>query len=134
MHERLPSTTVDATSVAATSCREISSLDDRGNILPDWSFERLARQIWPRKTAAHLHHILGSAERTCRAWASGSAMLPARALVALLRSDHGDRVLSHIMDGCNVPWWRKHLRDEFLGGIFDAQLAGRPEQFELKLD
>jgi hypothetical protein len=123
-----------ANSVAAISCREIAAPDDRGNILPPagW-FMRMARDLWQRKVAAHLHFLLGASERTCRAWASGDSEPSASVLVALLRSDQGGRVLAFVMAGATAPWWRELRRARIVADAYDAQRQ-RIEQFELALE
>lgn len=102
----------EAIETPADICQQISGLSDRGNILPladDW-FALMGRGLWPLKAAAHLHHLTGASERTCRAWASGTSEPPSRVLATLLRSDEGPRVLAWLMDGADALWWREHLR------------------------
>lgn len=133
VHESESIVASGATSVAATSCREIASPDDRGKILPaaGW-FARMVRSLWHRKVAAHLHFLLGASERTCRAWASGTEP-SASIFVALLRSDQGGRVLAFVMAGATAPWWRELRRARIVADAYDAGRQ-RIEQFELALD
>jgi hypothetical protein len=130
--------TRNAISVAAEVCRDAAEQKRRGRMLPgEFSFARLASDLWPRKTAACLHHLLGGiAERTCRAWATDANVAPANALVVLLRGDQGGRVLTHIMQGAKPRWWTEIGRWHLLASIYDAQSAGldAPQQLELRLE
>ena len=44
-------------------------------------------------------------ERTASRWMAGCVDPPSRALIALIQSDQGWRVLTHIMRDSKQPWW-----------------------------
>jgi hypothetical protein len=65
----------------------------------------LAKNLWPTKPAPALHYLTGAPERTCYEWMRGRVDPPSRALVTLLQSDQGWRVLSQLMRDSKQHWW-----------------------------
>lgn len=77
---------------------------------PLW-FAVMCQRIFGPNAAKELHFLLGNSDRTCRAWASGDCIPLATPLALLLRTKHGDAVLTYIMRGVDVEWWADLQRD-----------------------
>lgn len=86
----------------ASSCRRV------GNKLPSMGeIISILREIWPSKTDQHYAHEVGISERMARYQLSNRYGISAPALVALLRSEHGLRILEEIMGDEKPRWWRR---------------------------
>lgn len=66
-------------------CRP-QSTKSAGNLLPgtEGNFRRVARALWPRKTAAHLAAAARVSERTATNWLAGVHEPSARAIAAIV--------------------------------------------------
>lgn len=76
------------------------------SILGHW--ERLAktvREIFPSKTAWELSNISGLKLRACEYFLSRKTSLSGDAIVTLLRSNEGLRVLEAVMGDARPDWW-----------------------------
>jgi hypothetical protein len=63
-----------------------SSSSKKGTVVPGGSpnFGRVARLLWPRKTAAELAYRCGVSERAAKYWLAGKRKPTVRALMAIL--------------------------------------------------
>jgi hypothetical protein len=100
--------------VAATSCKWLPAL---------------AKNLWPTKPAPALHYLTGAPERTCYEWVRGKVDPPSRALVTILQSDQGWRVISHIMRDSKQSWWTETVRARECSAAYEQ----RREQLQLPL-
>lgn len=82
----------------------------------------LLRSIFPRKTAPHLAAVTGLNQRTCEYFLSRKTNLSADALMALIRSDHGLKVLEQMMGDAKPVWWSQ-FKQSIEREILQAQLA-----------
>lgn len=94
-----------AREVGAASCVEISIVAESCKWFPG-----LAKKLWPGKPAAAVHHLTKEPERSCYAWIEGKNDPPARALLRLLDTDQGWRVLEYLMRDSKQPWWLETVR------------------------
>jgi len=96
-----------ASKPAAQDGRETSVATNSGTPVPEplW-FALMARELWQFKVAAHLYCLIGTNERTARAWARGDREPMGSAVLDLLRSSDGERVLDWIMRDSGAEWWR----------------------------
>lgn len=119
MRGDLPGSGAAAIFPVAQSCLETSAPDNRGTLVPGplW-FAVMARELWQFKVAAHLHFLLGTSERTGRAWASGDREPMASILAGLLRSEDGARILEILMRDSSTKWWPQLVEDRRLASIF----------------
>lgn len=69
-----------------------------------------ARGLFPVKTAFQIAEITRYSVRSCEAWMAGETKIPADALVALIRSEHGLDFLAAVMADSRPPWWGWLLR------------------------
>ena len=115
---------VEAKEVAAASCIEISIVAESCKWFPG-----LAKWLSPTKPATYVHYISGEPERSCYEWVRGKFDPPSRALIRMLQSDDGYRVLEYIMRGSPQPWWRSLVRAKRCAEAYEQQR----EQFELDL-
>ena len=99
-------------STVATSCKWLPAL---------------AKNLWPTKPAPALHYLTGAPERTCYEWVRGKVDPPSRALVSMLQSDQGWRVLEQLMRGCKQPWWLETVRARECSAAYEQ----RREQLQL---
>lgn len=69
-------------SSAAPSC----AIGNEGPFGPNWSpkFSRVAKALWPRKTAAELAYRTGVTERAAKRWLSGDRKPSADAVAAIV--------------------------------------------------
>lgn len=103
--------------------------NDRRRFRPARAIARVARKLWPAKTAAHLAASSGASQRSAENWLSGCADPSGDNLAALLRSDEGFDFLSELMDGAETRWWRAvRLRVRL------AELERRSAETKLLLD
>ena len=99
---------VEARNPAASFRREIlpiASVENCGKKLPGFSFGRMARALWPKKTPSSIEFYTGSPERTARQYASDESEPKASVLVRVLDSDQGWRALEWIMRDSKQSWW-----------------------------
>jgi hypothetical protein len=100
--------------VVATSCKWLPAL---------------AKNLWSTKPAPALHYLTGAPERTCYEWVRGKVDPPSRALVTLLQSDQGWRVISHLMRDSKQAWWTETVRARECSAAYEQ----RREQLQLPL-
>lgn len=95
---------------------------------------RLARMLWPERTAAELALRTGTTERACRDVLARRAIFSMPALVALLQSDDGFAFLEEVMGAAKPAWWKWARRAVQLGEMRRLQELQRKriEQLELK--
>jgi len=72
---------------------------------------RVARRLWPVKTARNLAMRTRKTHRAAEDWLSLRTGMSADALADLLRSDAGLEVLDALMDGSGASWWPGARRD-----------------------
>jgi hypothetical protein len=121
MGQRYAAAGAEASLGAARSCSET------GKPLPLISaVMRLARTLWPSKTALELASRTGASERMCRYWMSERFDISAEHLAELLRSDAGLAVLEALMGEARPDWWRGFKRQVSLAAARrEAQAALR---------
>jgi hypothetical protein len=90
---------------------------------------RVARSLWPRKTAAELAEVTGASVRTAERWLAGDRALSTAALAALIRSEQGLDFLVALMAGAEPAWWRRV--NAYLAAI-DAQRLQRAARRRLR--
>lgn len=97
---------------------------------------RVARSLWPTKTALELARHTEASERLCRYWLANRYSLSADDLAALLRTDHGLSVLEAVMGDARPKWWRRFKRASSLAALRQEQAEHQKkiEQLELELD
>jgi len=124
MHQALQTGRGNAREIVAKNRTELFVVAESCKWFPD-----LAKKLWPVKTAAAVHHITQEPERSCYAWVGGKNDPPARALLRLLDSDQGWRVLECAMRGSKQTWWR----DCRVGYAAERARSGITKQLELDL-
>lgn len=65
------------------------------------------RELFPIKTAQHLSEATGLSVRACEYSLSERRALSSDALVALLHTQHGPRILRAMMGDSQIRWWRR---------------------------
>lgn len=115
---------IEAKEVAAASCTKFSIVAESCKWFPG-----LAKWLSPTKPATYVHYISGEPERSCYAWVEGKNDPPSRALIRMLQSDDGWRVLEYIMRGCKQSWWIELVRARKCSQAYEQERA----QFELDL-
>jgi hypothetical protein len=92
---------------------------------------RVARRLWPSKTARHLASRTRKTHRAAEDWLSLRTGMNADALADLLRSDAGLAVLEEIMGNCASPpsWWKPLHGDLRAAGI-ERRLDGLRAEIE----
>lgn len=90
---------------------------------------RVARGLWPTKTAQELAYRTSTSERMARYWLSQRYDLSADDLTALLRSEEGFKILEAIMGQARPIWWRRFKRK-----TKREHLREQIKQFELELE
>ena len=85
---------------------------------------KLARTLFSAKPVQSVAYYTDTPERTACRWMSGAVDPPSRALISLIRSDHGWRVLCHVMRDSKQAWWIKTV---------DAVHAAEEDQLQLTL-
>jgi hypothetical protein len=90
---------------------------------------RVARSLWPRKTAAELAELTGASLRTAERWLAGERALSTDALAALIRSEHGLDFLVALMADAEPAWWR---RAKAYFAAIDAQRLQRAARRRLR--
>ncbi len=88
-------------------------------------FPALAKSLYPAKPVQSLAYYTNAPTRTCSDWVKGEVDPPARAIVQLIQSDQGWRVLSHLMRNSERHWWLETVRAR--------ELAHSDEKDQLKL-
>jgi len=84
---------------AAKRCGNQPSFDHWGRLA------KAVREIFPSKTAWHLSDISGLRLRACEYFLSRKTSLSGDAIVTLLRSKEGLRVLEALMGDARPEWW-----------------------------
>jgi transcriptional regulator with XRE-family HTH domain len=90
---------------------------------------RVARGLWPSKTANELAGLTGASVRTAERWLAGERTLSAGALSALLRSEYGLDFLAAVMADAQPRWWQ---RIQAYFAAIDAQRLQRAARRKLK--
>lgn len=78
---------------------------------------RVARRLFPSKTARHLASRTRNTHRSAEDWLALRTGMNADALADLLRSDVGLAVLEEIMGNAKPGWWPKFRSDVQAAGI-----------------
>lgn len=129
MQRTSPLTTINANSDAATDCGE-----DRNGLRWASAVMRVAKTLWPRKTAAELSVRTGTQLRACEYWLSRKTEMSADALVSLLRSEEGLDILEAIIGEARPTWWKNFARTIELSRLRKAQDDHRRRLERLELD
>lgn len=124
MRSTMPAVRENASEVVAANCIEFSIVAESCKWFPG-----LSKKLWPGKPAAAVHHLTKEPERSCYAWVEGKNDPPARALLRLLDSDQGWRVLEYLMRGSKQAWWRETARARRCADAYERER----EQLELNL-
>lgn len=126
-----PVTAVSANSGTASPCSGMEASRQTNSIVM-----RVARSLWPSKTALELARYTEASERLCRYWLANRYSLAADDLAALLRTDHGLHVLEAVMGDAKPKWWRRFRRASRLAALRQeqAEQLKKIEQLELELD
>lgn len=112
----------DASEVVAGIGRELFIVANSGKWFPG-----LAKWLSATKPATLIHYLSGEPERSCYGWVEGRSDPPSRALVTMLRSDEGWRILEYLMRGSEQPWWLETKKAR----QFTAQTRAVWEQCEM---
>ncbi|MBB6167149.1 hypothetical protein [Chelatococcus composti] len=94
---------------------------------------RVARRLWPVKTARNLAMRTGKNHRSAEDWLALRTGMSADALAELLRSDVGWDVLDAIMEGSGASWWPKARRDLKAAQI-ERRIDALKEELRRELD
>lgn len=124
MRQTVPAVRETASEVVAANCIEFSIVAESCKWFPG-----LAKRLWPDKTAAAVHHLTKETERSCYAWVEGKNDPPARALLRLLDTDQGWRILEYLLRGCKQRWWLETVRARECSLAYET----RREQLSLPL-
>lgn len=90
---------------------------------------RVARRMWPVKTARQLAARAGTTHRAAEFWLSQSTGMSADALAELLRSDAGLQMLEAIVGEHKPTWWPSFAADAKATAI-----EGRLENLRREID
>lgn len=91
-----------------------------------------ARQWWPNKTAAQLANILGCDVRSAERYLAGHRTPDADAIMALLVSDYGDRLVAIAL--AKMPWDRQlKFSKEMAKAARRIELVGQLNAIEKEL-
>lgn len=71
---------------------------------------RLAKTLWPEKTAFFLAAYAGVDPRRAADWLLGKSEPSAQALQTMLRGEHGFEFLAALMAEARPKWWRRFRR------------------------
>jgi hypothetical protein len=124
----------NATAGMANGRDEISCDDNRNKLRTIDSVMRVARSLWPRKTATELSIKSGASQRACEYWLARKFDMNADALAALLQSDDGFHFLEAIMGEARPAWWRMFKRRMKRAQTRKDFLALQKRQMELDLE
>ena len=123
---------VEARNPAASFRREIlpiASVENCGKKLPGFTFGRLARALWPKKTPSSIEFYTGAPERTARQYAADESEPKASVLVRVLDSDQGWRALEWIMRDSKQSWWLETVQARECAAAYES----KREQLQLPL-
>ena len=102
---------------------------DRSGLPVVEAVARVARRLWPSKTARHLSARAGSTHRAAEFWLSGQTGMSADALAELLRSDAGLDMLEAIMGDAKPKWW-----PAFRGDCKASAIEARLDELRAEID
>lgn len=106
-----------ATADRANSAGEQLCTGSSTSLHPIAAVMRVARSLWPSKTALELSARTGACERTAKYWLARRCNLSAENLAELIRSDAGLSVLEALMGDARPDWYaafRRRIRIESL--------------------
>lgn len=92
-------------------------------------FAKLARKLWPSKSAAAIELYTHAPTSTCLRWCRGGSDITGSALRDLIRSEDGLRVVNELVAGSKAKW----VRDLKRGQLALAQLD-QWKQFDLGVE
>lgn len=115
---------------------------DRSTIQMSYEFMRLARSLWPRKTAAELAYRTGVSERAAEFWLAGKYAISIEHARKLIQSEEGEYFLASFLGDARPQWWTRikaaneiaKLRQE--SAALQKRLSGAVssvEQLELRM-
>lgn len=81
--------------------------NDRRALRLNAAVMRKSRDVFPIKTAFHLHEITGYSVRACERWLSERVVIPTDALAALLQHESGRDFLAIVMVDATPRWWKQ---------------------------
>lgn len=124
-----------AASTRANSQGEAGFGGDRSELRLSYEFMRLARVLWPRKTAAELAFRTGATERAAEFWLAGKFAISLEHARKLIQSDEGEKFLVPFMGDARPEWWRALKRTIEVSQLRKEQRAvsARLERLELDL-
>lgn len=123
------------TAVSATTTNfaktgtDLSVGNDRRALRLNAAVMRKSRDVFPIKTAFHLHEITGYSVRACERWLSESVVIPTDALASLIQSEWGRDFLSAVMTDNTPRWW---LQLKAWIGAVDLAAAERKQRRKLR--
>lgn len=108
---------------------EASGDEFRSTLRPISVVMRLARVLWPVKTASELALRTRVTQRQAEHWLAGKYDLSADALAELLRSDVGLKILEEIIGPTRPLWWK-----DFRRSVGRAELRRRHEEIAKQIE
>lgn len=93
---------------------------------------RVARQLWPVKTAVNLASRAGTSHRAAEFWLSQQTGMSADALAEILRSDAGLQMLEAIIGEHKPSWWPSFRAEAKASAIAERLESIRAEIDEAK--
>lgn len=108
--------------------------DDRSELRLSYEFMRLARALWPRKTAAELAYRTGVSERAAEFWLAGKYAISLEHARKLIQSDEGKKFLVPFMGDARPEWWLQMRRTAELSELRKSQDETRKRIERLELD
>lgn len=95
---------------------------------------RVARSLWPRKTAHELAERTGVTLRQAERWLTGNYGISSEALRDLIRSEEGFRFLEALVDeiGNGAPEWWAGFKKQVLAAQLQAEIAEARQRYRDK--
>lgn len=91
----------------ANSPSEAGFGESRSELRLSYELMRVARSLWPRKTAAELAYRTGVSERAAEFWLAGKYAISLEHARRLIQSDHGDKFLAPFLGDARPEWWER---------------------------
>lgn len=108
--------------------------DGRSELRLSYEFMRLARVLWPRKTAAELAYRTGVSERAAEFWLAGKYAISLEHARKLIQSDEGKNFLVPFIGDARPAWWLQMRRTSELSDLRKSQDEARRRIERLELD
>lgn len=118
----------------ANSAPEVGDGQNRSDLRLSYEFMRLARILWPRKTAAELAHRTGVSQRSAEFWLAGKYAISLGHARKLIQSDQGENFLVPFMGDARPAWWLSLKKTSEIARLRKEQNGVRARLERLELD